>query len=271
MKKHCLYSVLICLALASTGSVSGKAEEVLVGIGAETQETGEAQWRAPEVNSDRESAQSEDGEPAGSLNRDTSDGGKRAAEGEPAVSREDAWMLILVNRTHPIPEGYEIPKLTELARGHAIDSRAYPALQSMFDAARAEGLSPYITSSFRTEEKQQELMDDKIQEYIVSGYSQEDAVVAAEEWVAIPGTSEHQLGLSVDISVDPDTGLDPGAVWYWLQEHSWEYGFIRRYPEEKKEITKIINEPWHFRYVGEKAAKEIYESGLCLEEYLGED
>ena len=256
---------MLCLALIATGPAAGWAEEVLVGVGAQDGETWEEEADWEEENStDREEHSSIDREEHSAAGR------KGTNSSGLEVSDEDAWMLILVNRTHPIPEDYEIPKLTELARGHAIDSRAYPALQSMFDQARAEGLSPYITSSYRTTEKQQELMDDKIQEYIVSGYSKEDAIAAAEEWVAIPGTSEHQLGLSVDISTDPDTGTDPGAVWYWLQEHSWEYGFIRRYPEEKKEITGIINEPWHFRYVGEKAAKEIYESGLCLEEYLGE-
>ena len=182
---------------------------------------------------------------------------------------DESWALILVNRTHPIPDDYQIGALTELANSHRIDSRVYPALQQMFDDARAQGIYPMITSSFRTYEEQQRLMDDKIQEYIYAGYSEEDAKALAEEWVAIPGTSEHQLGLSLDISADESQGYDPGTVWYWLEQNSYLYGFIRRYPEEKKDITGIINEPWHFRYVGKKAALEMHESGQCLEEYLG--
>lgn len=182
---------------------------------------------------------------------------------------ENDWRLILVNATHPIPEDYAIPELTQLQNGNSVDSRIYPALQQMFDDARAQGIYPSITSSYRTMEKQQQLMDDKISEYTASGYSSEDAKKMAEEWVAIPGTSEHQLGLSVDISSDPSSGQDPGSVWYWLKLYCWDYGFIIRYPEDKTEITGIINEPWHFRYVGKEAALEMKESGQCLEEYLG--
>ena len=258
----------LCLFLTGTGAHGFRASEVLVGIG-------ETEIRTEDPNTPNEAASSKD-DSIGEESEDLSSGEEKAGEGsanvspQGAASREDdSWMLLLVNRDHPIPDDYVIPELTELARGHAIDSRAYPSLQKMFDDARAVGLYPYITSSYRTAEKQQQLMDDKIEEYKLSGYSQEDAVAAAESWVAVPGTSEHQLGLSVDISSDPDSGMDPGTVWYWLEEHCWEYGFIRRYPEDKTDITGIINEPWHFRYVGTKAAREIHESGQCLEEYLG--
>ena len=195
-------------------------------------------------------------------------GGAPQAAGQ-TDGEDDSWKLILVNKTHPIPEDYEIPELTELQGGNSVDSRIYPALQQMFDDARAQGIYHHVTSSYRTTEKQQQLMDDKISEYMASGYSQEEAKQLAEEWVAIPGTSEHQLGLSVDISADPASGQDPGSVWYWLKLYCWDYGFIIRYPEEKTQITGIINEPWHFRYVGREAALEMKESGQCLEEYLG--
>ena len=270
LNRATLLAVMFAVLLA-TGSIRGWASEVLVGVGGPEETAG-----APSAgqNTDgsaagdlAESVRSEAGQPESATADDAADD----AADHPADEQnpDEAWMLLLVNRDHPIPEDYEIPELTMLARDHAIDSRAYPALQSMFDDARAVGLNPYITSSFRTQEKQQQLMDDKIQEYIVSGYSQEDARTEAEKWVAIPGTSEHQLGLSVDISVDPLSGEDPGAVWYWLNEHCWEYGFIRRYPEEKTQITGISNEPWHFRYVGTEAAAAMHESGQCLEEYLG--
>lgn len=90
--------------------------------------------------------------------------------------------------------------------------------------------------------------------------------------VAVPGTSEHQLGLAVDI-VDTnyqilDEAQENTAVQKWLMEHSWEYGFILRYPSDKGHITGIIYEPWHYRYVGREAAREMYEQGLCMEEYV---
>ncbi len=180
---------------------------------------------------------------------------------------EESWCLILVNRDNPIPAGYTIPELTYLTGGNAVDSRIYPALQAMFDDARADYCLPYITSSYRTYEEQQAEMDARVQEYLWYGNTEEEAHRLAEEWVAIPGTSEHQLGLAVDISTD-NTVQVPWTVWNWLLENSWKYGFVQRYPEDKIEITGIETEPWHFRYVGLKAARAMHQSGQCLEEYL---
>lgn len=90
----------------------------------------------------------------------------------------------------------------------------------------------------------------------------------AEQWVAIPGTSEHQIGLAVDISVEDGSGQAASDVWQWLRENSYKYGFILRYPEDKTDITGISYEPWHYRYVGKETAEEIYRQGVCLEEYL---
>ena len=109
-------------------------------------------------------------------------------------------------------------------------------------------------------------MEDKIEAYRQGGYSQREAEHEAEKWVAKPGTSEHELGLAVDINAEGQT--DGNRLYQWLAEHSWKYGFILRYPAEKEEITGIDYEPWHFRYVGKQAAKEMYEQDLCLEEYV---
>lgn len=176
------------------------------------------------------------------------------------------WALILVNRDHPLPVDYTIDTVT-LSNGQIVDARMYPYLQEMFDDMRAEGIYPEVVSGWRTYEKQQQLMEEKIQEYAAEGYSYEDAKAKAEEWVALPGTSEHQLGLAVDINAD---GVNSYGyeVYDWLLENSWKYGFVKRYPEDKTEITGIINEPWHYRYVGYDAAKEMTEKNLCLEEYV---
>ena len=115
-----------------------------------------------------------------------------------AISAGD-WNLILVNQESPLPEDFSTPDLTQLRNGHAIDSRAYPALQSMMDAAREEGLRPLICSSYRTWENQKELFDNKVQRLLAEGYSQTEAGEYAAMWVARPGSSEHQTGLAVDI------------------------------------------------------------------------
>ena len=184
------------------------------------------------------------------------------------TDENDDWCLILVNRTHPIPDNYQVD-LMQLSNGTQVDSRIYPKLQAMFDDARASGLSLFVRDGYRTQEEQQQIMDGKIEEYRYSGYSDDEAVKLAEEWVALPGTSEHQLGIAVDINAD-NSGSSDDEVYNWLYDNAWKYGFIKRYPEDKTDITGVINEPWHYRYVGEKAAKEIWESGQCLEEYLGQ-
>ena len=180
------------------------------------------------------------------------------------VSEE--WNLIIVNRWNELPEDYSV-ELTELSNGQKVDSRIYPALQEMFDAARAEGIYPIVREGYRTAEEQQEILDDKIQTYINQGYSQSRAERTAKEWVALPGTSEHQLGIAVDINADKSKCSNE-EVYTWLAENAYKYGFILRYPMGKQEITGTSYEPWHYRYVGVEAAKEIYERQICLEEYF---
>ena len=191
---------------------------------------------------------------------------------EPAGEQmEDDWRLLLVNPWNSLPEDYEVT-LKQLDGGHAVDERCYEDLQAMMDACREEGLSPIICSSYRTQRKQESLFQNKIDRLMKQGYSQEEATVEAGKVVAVPGTSEHQLGLALDI-VDAghqvlDSSQEDTAVQQWLMAHSWEYGFILRYPSDKSDITGIIYEPWHYRYIGREAAAEVYEQGVCLEEYL---
>lgn len=180
------------------------------------------------------------------------------------VSEE--WNLIVVNRWNELPEDYEV-ELTELSNGQMVDSRVYPYLQEMFDAARTEDVYPVVREGYRTTEEQQEILDDKIQSYINQGYSQVKAERTAKEWVALPGTSEHQLGIAVDINADKSKCSNED-VYGWLAENAYKYGFVLRYPPGKQKITGTSYEPWHYRYVGEEAAKEIYERGICLEEYF---
>ena len=182
------------------------------------------------------------------------------------ITVSEEWNLIIVNRWNELPEDYSV-ELTELSNGQKVDSRIYPYLQEMFDAARAEGVYPVVREGYRTGEEQQEILDDKIQTYINQGYSQSRAERTAKEWVALPGTSEHQLGIVVDINADKSKCSNE-EVYAWLAENAYKYGFILRYPLGKQEITGTSYEPWHYRYVGEEAALEIYEQGKCLEEYF---
>ena len=175
------------------------------------------------------------------------------------------WNLMLVNSQYRIPDDYSID-LIRLSNGEQVDSRIYPALQEMFDDARRAGYNLFVRAGYRSEEDQENLMEDKIETYRQEGYSRREAEREAEKWVARPGTSEHELGLAVDINAEGQT--DGNRLYQWLAEHSWKYGFILRYPAEKEAITGIDYEPWHFRYVGERAAKAMYEKGLCLEEYV---
>lgn len=182
------------------------------------------------------------------------------------ASDENGWNLILVNRDNYVPDDYGV-ELTELSNGEKVDSRIYPELQKMFDDARAQGYGLFVREGYRTPDEQQQLLDEKIEAYRNKGKSKYEAKKLAEEWVAIPGTSEHQLGIAVDINADTSKS-SKDAVYGWLAENAYKYGFINRYPSDKTDITGIGNEPWHYRYVGKEAALEIYSLGICLEEYI---
>lgn len=181
----------------------------------------------------------------------------------------DGWMQLLVNSSNAIPDGYAPTELTELSNGQSVDKRIYPSLQSMFDDARAQGVYPVVSSGYRTAKQQQSEMDDKIQEYIDDGKSEDEALALAATYVAQVGYSEHEAGLAIDIVAKANKS-DDDTVWAWMKEHCAEYGFILRYPEGKEGVTGMSYEPWHFRYVGVEAAQKIMGAGITLEEYLGQ-
>lgn len=181
------------------------------------------------------------------------------------LSDED-WTLILVNSDNPIPENYSI-ELTELSNGQFVDSRIYPDLQKMFDDMREQEIYPVVGEGYRTREAQEKMMTDKIEAYIYEGFNEKIAKALAEAAVAMPGTSEHELGIAVDINADKERSSNDD-VYSWLAENAYRYGFIQRYPPGKSAITGIDYEPWHYRYVGYTHAKKIYSDGICLEEYL---
>lgn len=193
-------------------------------------------------------------------------------EEEPVVANpDDAWQLIMASAVSPLPEGYAPPQLDTVA-GYQVDSRIASALKQMIAEAKLEGINLQICSAYRSEDYQRELHSNKIQEHMAYGYSEDAAVAAASSIVLPPGTSEHQTGLALDIVTPDYQVLDDGyaetPAAKWLAANAWKYGFILRYPQDKQEITDIIFEPWHYRYVGEEHAKAIYDGSYCLEEYL---
>ncbi len=194
-----------------------------------------------------------------------------AAEVAAGPGKISEGILTLVNADHPMPSDWEY-ELVELRNGQNIDSRAYEDLQQMMDDARAEGLDPYICSSWRSHETQEQLFEEEIADYVEKGYSESEARVQAAEWVAVPGTSEHELGLALDIVSEENQRLEEAQedtpTQQWLMAHCYEYGFILRYPKDKEDITGISYEPWHYRYVGREDAAAIRDLGVCLEEYL---
>lgn len=175
------------------------------------------------------------------------------------------WQLMVVNSNYRVPENYRLEFIT-LSCGEKVEKRIYPDLQDMFDAALSDGVDLVVRSGYRSEEEQKALMINKIGEFRKKGLSRSEAREKALRWVAMPGTSEHQLGFAVDINAE--NGTTDEKAYSWLSDNAHKYGFILRYPSDKSHITGITYEPWHFRYVGKNHARNMYESGQCLEEYL---
>lgn len=168
-------------------------------------------------------------------------------------------LLTLVNFENTIPKDWKVD-LVQLNNGQSVDRRIYDDLIAMLQAAKSEGLNPLICSSYRTNEKQEQLYQNKVSEYLSQGYSKVEASDKAAFWVARPGTSEHQLGLAVDIVSTKNQRLDRSqentVEQQWLIQNSWKYGFVLRYPTNKNSITGVGYEPWHYRYVGKEHAKK---------------
>ncbi len=221
---------------------------------------------------------SDDGEGAAVLseNREASeefaDAEAETEAEEPAqisFSRDD-WNILLVNKQHPIPEDYTFT-LGTISGSMQCDERIIGPLFDMLKAARADGVNLIICSPYRDIDRQTMLFSNKVNRYMGGGMSYMDAYNLASQAVTVPGSSEHQIGLAVDIITDGYSTLDEGfgetAAGKWLAANSSKYGFILRYPAGKEEITSIEYEPWHFRYVGVDAATVITDNGLCLEEF----
>lgn len=204
------------------------------------------------------------------------------AESEWAMESQDAsggkdidFTTLLVNKSSYLPTDYSVA-LTTLKNGQQVASVMYEDLRNMlFDGEEEElGLSFLVASGYRSSEKQQQLLEEEIVKNAGAGMNEEEAREDALLTVAPAHYSEHETGLAVDIVAVTNQRLDetqestPENI--WLQENCYKYGFILRYPKGKEEVTGFSYESWHFRYVGKDVAKEIYDRGITLEEYLAE-
>ena len=197
--------------------------------------------------------------------------GKLEIDGQNYFFTSRGENFILVNPWNYLPEGFEV-ELVQVP-GAWLDPVCQEALEQMLEDCRAAGFVPRIVSSYRSIADQRVNLQNMINSYTAKGYSYSQAYATATQIVAVPGTSEHHLGLAFDI-VDanyPKLNHQQAQMptQQWLMENSWKYGFIMRYPEGSTEITGIIYEPWHYRYVGVELAAEIHELGnITLEEYI---
>ncbi len=196
-----------------------------------------------------------------------------AAAADPVSFDADDWKLVLINKQHPIPDDYtfSLGPIKTIKGTMKCDERIIEELLAMMYAASEDGVNLAICSPYRDLAWQEVLFNRKIKAYMNKGMSYMEAYKISSQAVTVPGASEHQIGLAIDIVSDTYVTLDEGFAdtnaGKWLEEHCAEYGFILRYPKGKEYITSIEFEPWHFRYVGKEAAAIIMEEELCLEEF----
>ena len=180
------------------------------------------------------------------------------------------WTQILVSPASYLPDGFEVT-LADFENSQ-VDERILDICNEMFADAAEDGVSLQLVDAYRSHDRQSELFEEKVSRYTSRGYSRSDAEVKAATITARPDTSEHQTGLALDIVTPSYTTMNKGFAntdaFRWLNANAQFYGFTMRYPGDKVDITGVIYEPWHWRFVGTEAAAEMKQSGECFEEYL---
>ncbi|HBC30967.1 MAG TPA: hypothetical protein DC024_06955 [Clostridiales bacterium] len=182
-----------------------------------------------------------------------------------SIKPADKWQLLIVNPKHALPANYKPP----LANYGSIqmDSRIESSYISMKSAAGKAGINLWLSEGYRTVQAQDKLFQQEVKNCKAKGVSQADAEATAQKEVSKPGFSEHNTGLLLDFNGEKDNFKSTKA-YTWLQQHSFEYGFILRFPEGKESVTGASFKPWCYRYVGKENAAKMYKSHMCLEEYV---
>jgi len=217
-------------------------------------------------------ASSDSQNPSGGDNSSAETPSDTSSQKTPAVPEADLWKLRVANSENVLPADFSVKTALitpAYARdqGMSFDARAVADLNAMLAAANKEGARLLVISCFRTLTKQTNLYNAEVNKWLGRGYSEAEAKAKAGTIVAVPGTSDHNLGLAVDLN-SVEESFENTKEFDWLQEHAAEYGFVMRYPKHKQDITKIIYEPWHYRYVGKEHAAKMNELDMCLEEYV---
>lgn len=186
------------------------------------------------------------------------------------------WRMIVVSPVSPMPEDYTVEASAALSdsTNNTLQKEAAEHFVQMKDAAKADGVTLHLQSGYRSVSYQAGLFKKQIEKWKATGMDEAAATEKAATVVTPPGCSEHNCGLAADINSPEYYSLDSGfaktKAYAWLCEHAADYGFIERYPEGKLEVTGIIPEAWHWRYVGTENAAKIKASGLCLEEFTAQ-
>lgn len=192
--------------------------------------------------------------------------------GEPVSVGEGQWEMILVNDSRILPYDFEV-SLVSVGDNQNVDERIAPMLENMLRDAESEGVLLKVVSSYRDLETQQNLFTDSVNRLLAEGSSYKDAFYRTRQNIAMPGKSEYQTGLCVDIipafAGSVDEAVSDSSEMMWLRDNCYRYGFILRYLEGKTEITGMEFKPYCFRYIGRTAAEEVMKKGITLEEYLG--
>lgn len=187
------------------------------------------------------------------------------------VLNSENWAITLINKTYPLGKTY-YPTLSPVIEGSSVtaDTRVSDAYKLMYADALSQGyvLTPY--SAYCSYQRQQTNYENKVQAFVLQGMTEDEAKINAEKRVEPAGCSENGAGLSVDI-ISASAGFASTDEYKWLVDNAHKYGFVLRYPEDKTEITGMIYQPWHWRYVGIEVAEEMKSNNLCLEEYLKAD
>ena len=186
--------------------------------------------------------------------------------------------LICVNRNLHLPAKYSVDIAVCVENiypeNRMMERQAAKQYRKMYDAALAEDktleLIPF--SAYRSTFQQKANFDREVKSLEDAGLGRAEAIERVLKTIQLPGCSEHETGLAIDITRKgvwrTDPGFDGSKEFEWLRKHAHEYGFILRYPKGKEAVTGVSYEPWHWRYVGVEAATAMKKSGQCLEEYV---
>lgn len=182
--------------------------------------------------------------------------------------------LLVVNAQNPLPEDYDYEgNLATVEQKYIngslrqIDKDILPYMLAMIEAAWSDGVKLYIWSPYRSYSTQNMLFENQVKRCMDKGLDRASAEEEAATVVARPGTSEHHTGLACDFNMASDA-FEETEMFRWMCENAEDYGFIMRYSKDKQDITGVIHESWHWRFVGINVAKEINQLDMCLEEYI---